>query len=986
MVSLLLKSLPPEWSQGETVFWYHGSDSCNHPGLEWLELVWNYLRTNFATNDGLRGFLGLPLIPHDMSQVPISLVRLQQPSKIVVKGLHDEFLDETLIQSLKDLGLAVIQQCPSYLTLHPAVVNAFIYPPSPHGVVKALSACSSVVGSNKHSLTDEGKRSLRKFFSKESSLEPQAKQLLRSLPLFETLNKSFVSGEQELCAAPPEGSYPVPLRRDLIDVAHDDSKNLAHLLDIRCLSPTEFFLDVVFPDIRGGSYSNGEIDRIMGFVMERFQVYASEDVRFEEALANLPFVPSESRRERAMDLFDPGIELLKRLLAEEDVFPVGEQYTNPTALVVLKKLGMKSDKQICAEDLYRSAKKISQMSNLEKAKQKSETIFSYLDSYSTKLQQTVSGVTLTQLLQDVPWVSEVKERPFGVPASLYSADKSSKAPFYKPTEVACEDKVNLIGTVKPIVRVDSSRQLAKCFGWDKMPDSLDVVQHLKTVVAHYTPDEKQYYISIVKDIYAYLNQVADPEVIKEALHGIENSSWIWNGDGFCSPDVVLAKRPPIDLTPYICSLPSEVMQFSNFFSKFGMREHCDALFFVRVLHLMKQKYESGHEYPNTEVKRDLQLSADILNEIKPNDGEQLPTEIQEKVLIPTHVEGDSYLRLAPVNDCMYSDHEWLEDGTPAEEERDCFFVHPNIPHSTAELLQVRTRRNQLLEADEIGDEFGQEEKLTRRLNRLLEEYTDGFSVPKELIQNADDAGATEVRFLYDERTNEDAMTCLIDEGMKECQGPALWVYNDAEFRNEDFENIVKLNGGTKEQENEKIGKFGLGFNTVYNLTDVPMFLSRNYFVIFDPNTFYLGKAIRKKSKPGIKIDVNKNPEKKRKFRNQFKPFNGIFGCDLHLNKPDNSFPGTLFRFPLRTKEQAIRSEIKAVHYDNDQMRELLDIFVRGAKHLLLFTQNVCQLSIFHLPRESTEETQPKLMFQVTKSLSKIGIIRELTVPLVLYDI
>ena len=983
MGSLLLKSLPPEWSQGETVFWYHGSDSCNHPGLEWLELVWNYLRTNFATNDGLRGFLGLPLIPHDMSQVPISLVRLQQPSKIVVKGLHDEFLDETLIQSLKDLGLAVIQQCPSYLTLHPAVVNAFIYPPSPHGVLKALSACSSVVESNKHSLTDEGKRSLRKFFSKESSLEPQAKQLLRSLPLFETLNKSFVSGEQDLCAAPPEGSYPVPPRRDLIDVAHDDSKSLAHLLDIRCLSPTEFFLDVVFPDVRGGNYSNGEIDRIMGFVMERFQVYASEDVRFEEALANLPFVPSESRREKAMDLFDPGIELLKRLLAEEDVFPVGEQYTNPTALVVLKKLGMKSDKHICAEDLYRSAKKISQMSNLEKAKQKSETIFLYLDSYSTKLQQTVSGVTLTQLLQDVPWVSEVKERPFGVPASLYSADKSSKAPFYKPTEVTCEDKVNLIGTVKPIVRVDSSRQLAKCSGWDKMPDSLEVVQHLKTVVTHYTPDEKQYYISIVKDIYAYLNQVADPEAIKEALHGIEKSSWIWNGDGFCSPDVVLAKRPPIDLTPYICSLPSEVMQFSNFFSKFGMREHCDVLFFVRVLHLMKQKYESGHEYPNTEVKRDLQLSADILNEIKPKDGEQLPTEIQEKVLIPTHVVGDSYLRLAPVNDCMYSDHEWLEDGTQAEEERDCFFVHPNIPHSTAELLQVRTRRNQLLEADEIGDEFGQEEKLTRRLNRLLEEYTDGFSVPKELIQNADDAGATEVRFLYDERTNEDAMTCLIDEGMKECQGPALWVYNDAEFRSEDFENIVKLNGGTKEQENEKIGKFGLGFNTVYNLTDVPMFLSRNYFVIFDPNTFYLGKAIRKKNKPGIKIDVNKNPEKKRKFRNQFKPFNGIFGCDLHLKKPDNSFPGTLFRFPLRTKEQAIRSEIKAVHYDNDQMRELLDIFVRGAKHLLLFTQNVCQLSIFHLPRESTEETQPKLMFQVTKSLSKIGIIRELTVPLVL---
>ena len=980
MASLLSKSLPPEWSQDEKILWYHGSHSHNHPGFDWLELVWNYLRTKFATNDGLRGFTGLPLIPHDMSQVPISLARLQHPSNIIVKSLYDEFLDETLLQSLKDLGLVIIQECPSYITLHPAVINAFIYPPSPHGVLKALSACSSVVESNKHSLTDEGKRSLRKFFSKESSLEPQAKQLLRTLPLFETLNKSFVSGEQGLCAAPPEGSYPAHPRRDLIDVTDDDSKKLAHLLDIRCLSPIEFFLEVVFPDVRGGNYSNAEIDRIMEFVMERFQVYASEDARFEESLANLPFVLSKNRRARAMDLFDPGIALLKRMLSEEDVFPVGELYTNPATLIVLKKLGMKSEKQISADDLYRSARKISQMSNLKEAKEKSAAILAYLGSNSTKLQQTVSGVTLKQLLRDVPWVSEVKERPFGVPASLYKTEESGIPYFYKPTEVTCEDKVNLIGTVTPIVGVDSSSQLAKCFGWDNMPHALDVVKHLKTVVTHYDPDEKQYYISTVKDIYSYLNQVADPGVIKNALQGIENSCWVWNGDGFCSPDVVLAVRPPIDLTPYICSLPSEVMQFSNFFSKFGMKEHCDALFFVHVLHLMKQKYASAREYPSTEVKRDLRLSADILNEIKPKEGEQLPTEIQEKVLIPTHVEGDSYLRLAPVEDCMYCDHEWLEDGTSAEEETDFFFVHPIIPHSTAELLQVRTLRNQLLEADEIGGEFGQEEKLTRRLKRLLEEYRDGFSVPKELIQNADDAGATEVRFLYDERTNEDAMTCLIDEGMKECQGPALWVYNDAEFRNDDFENIVKLNGGTKEQENEKIGRFGLGFNTVYNLTDVPMFLSRNYFVIFDPNTFYLRKAIKNKSKPGIKIDVNKNPEKKRKFRNQFKPFNGIFGCDLHLNKPDNSFPGTLFRFPLRTKEQAIRSEIKAVHYDDHQMRELLDIFVRGAKHLLLFTQNVCQLSIFHLPRESVEETRPELMFEVTKSLSKVGIIRELSVP------
>jgi hypothetical protein len=38
---------------------------------------------------------------------------------------------------------------------------------------------------------------------------------------------------------------------------------------------------------------------------------------------------------------------------------------------------------------------------------------------------------------------------------------------------------------------------------------------------------------------------------------------------------------------------------------------------------------------------------------------------------------------------------------------------------------------------------------------LITSYTDGFSVPKEIVQNADDAGATKVCFMYDERQNKE---------------------------------------------------------------------------------------------------------------------------------------------------------------------------------------------------------------------------------------
>ena len=120
-----------------------------------------------------------------------------------------------------------------------------------------------------------------------------------------------------------------------------------------------------------------------------------------------------------------------------------------------------------------------------------------------------------------------------------------------------------------------------------------------------------------------------------------------------------------------------------------------------------------------------------------------------------------------------------------------------------------------------------------------------------------------------------------------------------------------------------------------------------------------------------------------KFANQFKPFNGIFGCDLHLNKKDNSFNGTLFRFPLRTREQALGSEIKKLNYSDPEMRELLEMLIHRSKSLLLFTQNVLRVEIYSLPKKAGQQCQPALMFQVSKSMAQEGIRRELRFPVTL---
>ena len=139
-----------------------------------------------------------------------------------------------------------------------------------------------------------------------------------------------------------------------------------------------------------------------------------------------------------------------------------------------------------------------------------------------------------------------------------------------------------------------------------------------------------------------------------------------------------------------------------------------------------------------------------------------------------------------------------------------------------------------------------------------------------------DAGATEVKFLLDWRTNRAEK--LLSPGLSEAQGPALWVYNDALFTDRDFENINKLAGATKIGNQDKLGRFGIGFCTVYSVTDLPSFISREFIAFFDPHTSHLGDLIKDKFRPGIRLNLKSNAVALHAFPDQFRPYQGVFGC------------------------------------------------------------------------------------------------------------
>ena len=73
-----------------------------------------------------------------------------------------------------------------------------------------------------------------------------------------------------------------------------------------------------------------------------------------------------------------------------------------------------------------------------------------------------------------------------------------------------------------------------------------------------------------------------------------------------------------------------------------------------------------------------------------------------------------------------------------------------------------------------------------------------------------------MRFLVDSRQHptED----LYRKPLSEFQGAALYAWNDAAFQPSDWNSIGKIDRSSKEEDVIKVGRFGLGFQSVFHIT------------------------------------------------------------------------------------------------------------------------------------------------------------------------
>lgn len=113
-----------------------------------------------------------------------------------------------------------------------------------------------------------------------------------------------------------------------------------------------------------------------------------------------------------------------------------------------------------------------------------------------------------------------------------------------------------------------------------------------------------------------------------------------------------------------------------------------------------------------------------------------------------------------------------------------------------------------MDRNEFGfaEDFGQKVDLTQRIREVLANYPEGTTILKELIQNADDAGASKISFCLDRRRH--GTDSLAYGALAEWQGPALLAFNNATFVEEDFESIARIGDSKKRGQAWKTGRFG----------------------------------------------------------------------------------------------------------------------------------------------------------------------------------
>lgn len=279
-----------------------------------------------------------------------------------------------------------------------------------------------------------------------------------------------------------------------------------------------------------------------------------------------------------------------------------------------------------------------------------------------------------------------------------------------------------------------------------------------------------------------------------------------------------------------------------------------------------------------------------------------------------------------------------------------------------------------MKTPEIGKAGGQEFSIVRSIKTFLEQMAEGSARPaptvlKELLQNADDAGATEIEITLDVRALQMQGTpydLLLE--------PSLLVRNNAMFKSKeelehrdkgDFEALLDVAGGHKTSDSVAAGRFGIGFNSVYFLTDNPVIFSRDEIHFLD-----LLHLLPFNGKNGWIFSLGDFPAESGKPAGSIKNIIEICFPKTVLIKDTigemarkkEMYRHSVFRLPIRTKHQASET-LSNLTFNNEGINNLFNGMIDEAPRSLLFLKTLNRIIFSKL--EATDKKTPVAEISVT---------------------
>ncbi|XP_069186858.1 sacsin [Procambarus clarkii] len=904
----------------------------------WLLKVWSVMQ-----HLDLQSVRHVALVPCSPSLTHSSKLISLSSAIIVQNGSIP--LSEDAIAALGLLKVQVIPRPPEYVRHHQ--LHSYFSNSDAQGVSQALLKVLTMHDSNDlacnfNKCRNDALAQALLNVTEIHNLHPDIVNLYKDLNIFKAKGENCFVTDVNInqCSKifPEISNFPVNFPETFIVPASVTDRQLA-----QNLGATELSKEMLCLLALQNTYSDNDTHKLVTYIFQDSLLQSSEKILNQ--LRSVRFVPNRSGTLLLpSQVYDPE-DIDNDALISEDLNP---QTSFQKYCPILRALGMKKVCNMPTNEFIQIITNFHTKSLTDEEKVKKAAALLRAANRRPDCHQ------ICQAVRGVSFVYGETTKPAGYPLSLNWATFSEP---YRPQDIKSYSHFkNVLGSVVPLVHCSDICNVADSFDWNHKPSVNSLIEHLRHIMMEYQNTEDEYF-PLIKETYKQLSAFVDTSDVCY-LDSLSNSPCVFTEAGFKDPKTVYISSQigDIQLLPYMYSLPFEFRDCSSLFHALGCFETQSKELFLTLLRQI-QHHHSSEQCADVDCDRNIVVQ--VLRKLEPFCKDIPPCEL----LLPVE-NTNGTLELIDVKQCSYSEQscEWIDS-----DELGIRIVHNSVGTKLAKALGVAPLSKHLLAGEEAFMEWGQEEPLTTRLHNLLRQYRDGVAVMKELVQNADDAGATTVSFLYDERQNDDARTRLLSNKLEECQGPALWAYNDALFTEEDFSNLRKLGAGTKEYQSTKIGKFGLGFCSVYNLTDVPSIVSGTNYIIFDPHMTYLNSNSQT---PGVRFNFSskRNLYMLSKLNGQFKPFNDVFGCNIQQTK---KFDGTLFRFPLRTASQAGTSEISDVTYRQKDMTKLLQMFSKIIGELLLFTQNVKDIKVFHLNKSASSPTEKVLLFESLRTIKKV---------------